>query len=109
MGSACRKADLCVWQGALLRLMQSLNYGRIEGLPVGRGEPVLDPPPRIVREIKFGGENGPRLEAGYADFALKAQVRDFFTQLSQMQSATVLTLEVKHGLPFRMTVEDHAA
>ena len=93
----------------LLEEMQKLGFGRFEALVVRNGEPVFTPPPRVIREIKFGGENGPRPEAAYEDFALKAQVRDFFTQLSQLRNAVVLTLEVKHGLPFRMTVEDQAA
>ena len=47
----------------LLRLMQQLNFGRIEQLTIRRGEPVLEPMPRLVVEYKFAGENGPRPEA----------------------------------------------
>ena len=49
-----------------------------------RGQPVMDPPPRIIREIKFGGDNGPRPEAAKVDFALKTQVRDLFAQLEAL-------------------------
>jgi len=86
--------------------MQRINFGRIEGLSVRRGQPVLDPPPRVVREIKFGGENGPRPEATKQDFELKALVRDLFAHLEAMGNGVVRCIEIKHGLPFRMTVEE---
>jgi len=95
----------------LVKLMQEVNFGYVEGLPFRDGEPVFDPPPRVVREVKFCAENGPRPEAGRQDFALKAQVRELFAHLEALGSGVICRLEVKHGLPFRMTVveEDSAA
>ncbi len=90
----------------LIRLMQQLNFGRIEGLAVRGGRPVFDPPPRIIREVKFGAENGPRPEAGRADFALKAQVRELFAQLEELGDGVVRCIEIQRGLPFRMIVEE---
>ena len=58
------KADLSPARARLVVLMQGINFGYIEGLIVRAGAPVLNPPPRVVREVKFGGENGPRPEAG---------------------------------------------
>ena len=75
---------------------------------VESGEPVFDPPPRIVREVKFGGENGPRPELRAGDFALKTQVVELFEHLDRLGDGTLERLEVKHGLPFRMTVEEAA-
>ena len=86
--------------------MQRLGFGTIEHLVVRDGEPVFDPPPRVIREVKFGSENGPRPEADLGDFALKAQVRDLLDHLGSLRNATILRLEVKHGLPFRMEVEE---
>jgi len=93
----------------LLEMLQAINFGRIEGLAVREGAPAFDPPPRVVREIKFGGENGPRPEAVKEDFILKAPVRDLFAQLEAMGDGVVQCIEVKHGLPFKMTVEEDAA
>lgn len=100
------KSTLSEAQAKLVEVMQGINFGRLEGLAVRRGEPVLDPPPRVVREIKFSGENGPRPEADKQDFALKAQVRDLFAQMEAMGDGIIRCLEVKHGLPFKMTVEE---
>lgn len=93
----------------LVRLMQELNFGQVRDLVVRDGEPVFDPPPRVVREVKFGGENGPRPEAAKADFALKVQVRELFAQLEALGDGLVECIEVKHGLPFKMTVEEVTA
>ena len=93
----------------LVELMQRINFGRVEGVFVRRGEPVLDPPPRLVREVKFCAENGPRAETAKEDFALKAQVRELFAHMEAMGDGVISRIEVKHGLPFRMIFEENAA
>jgi len=84
----------------LLRLMQQLNFGRIEQLTIRRGEPVLEPMPRIVVEYKFAGENGPRPEAARSDFALKNQHLDLFRLFDRLQDQEFAMLRVLHGAPF---------
>ena len=101
-----RKSSLAASQVRLITLMQQINFGRLEGFSVRHGKPVLTRPPRIVREIKLGGENGPRPEIGKTDFELKAQVRDLFAQMEALGDGVVRSLEIKHGLPFKMTVEE---
>ena len=93
----------------LIELMQHINFGRIERIVIRNGELVLDPPPRVVREIKFCAENGPRPEAIKQDFVLKAQVCDFFAQVEALGDGVIHSLEIKHGLPFKMIVEENAA
>jgi hypothetical protein len=88
----------------LVELMQEINFGRIEGLAVANGEPVFDPPPRVVREIKLGGENGPRPERAAPDFALKGQLAELFQHLGRLGDGTVDVLQVKNGLPFLLVV-----
>ena len=100
------KQDLSDCRCKIVELMQGVNYGRIEGLPIRAGEPVLDPPPVVFREHKFGGENGPRPELGSADFVLKQQVVELFTFFNEMQDGVIDVLEIKHGLPFRMIVRE---
>ena len=70
--------DLSARRAGLLELMQTINFGRIEGLAILDGDPVLDPPPRVIREVKFGGENGPRPELDDGNFLLKTQVIELF-------------------------------
>jgi len=103
------KSSLSKHKIRLVELMHRISFGRIEGLVVRNGEPVLDPPPRIVREIKFCGENGVRHESAKDDFVLKAQVIELLNQMEAMGEGVVQRLEVKHGLPLIMVVEEDAA
>ncbi len=89
----------------LVRQMQEINFGRIERLRLHEGEPVFDPPPKLVREVKFGGENGPRPESKDSDFAIKSQVVDLFHQFDRISNGEINLIEIKHGLPFRMLLE----
>ena len=86
--------------------MQEMYFGRIEGLAVVNGQPVFDPPPRIVRQVKFCSENGPRREKTPNDFNLKEQVVELFDAIARMGTGTVESIEVKHGLPFLMNLEE---
>ena len=99
------KASLSGARKRLLETMQRLNFGRIENLAVRAGEPAFDPAPKIVRDIKIGGENGPRPELDRDDFALKTQVAELFDHLTQLGDGSIAMIEVKHGLPFRLVVE----
>ena len=93
----------------LVELMQSVNFGRIESLTVHGGHPTFDPPPRVVREIKIGGDNGPRAERSANNFLLKEQVIELFEHLDHLGNGTIEVLEIKHGLPFRLLVAEAAA
>ena len=106
MASEVSKASLSADRMQLLEQMQRLNFGRIEGLEVCNGEPRLDPPPRIVREVKFLGENGSRRELDLEDFTLKKEVLEFFNELGRLRNGVIERVEVKHGLPFRMTINE---
>src|SRR5438876_6036540 len=77
------KASLSAPRRRLLEAMQRLNFGRIEGLAIRSGEPVFQPVPRIIQDIKIGGENGPRAELSIEDFALKSSVIELFDHLSR--------------------------
>jgi hypothetical protein len=103
------KTDLTKNQRRLVEWMQRLNFGRIENLPVRNGEPVFDPPPRVIREVKFGGENRPRPETAKPDFCLKAEVVDLFEHLKEVGDGVITRLEIQRGLPFRMAIEEAVA
>ena len=109
LSSGSRKSDLPAECRAFLDDMQRLNFGRYENILVCGGQPCLTPKPRRIREIKPGGENAARPEGQLDDFLLKDQVIDFFRHLQAMGNGTILVLEVKHELPFRMQIEEDAA
>ena len=100
------KSSLSPARQRLVELMQQINFGRLEALHVRRGEPVLDDPTlKIVREVKFGSENGPHAEAESRNFALKAQVVELLRELDELGDGQIEVLTIKHGLPFGMHVE----
>jgi hypothetical protein len=102
------KHELSARRIGLLELMQGINFGCIEDLVVLAGDPVLDPMPRVIREVKFGSENGPRAELDADNFLLKTQVVELFTHFDRLGDGTVEILEIKHGLPFRMLIAEAA-
>lgn len=106
---AGKRSKLGTSRQLLLQEMQRINFGRIEGLKFAAGEPVLYPRPALVREHKFGGENGPRAELATDDFLLKQQVVELFAFFDQVRDGVIEVLEIKHGLPFRMIVREVAA
>ena len=109
MNHSCMKSALSDPRRRFIELMQRLNFGRIEGLVIHAGDPILSPPPRIVRDMKFCGDNRARPEADLDDFPLKSEVLDLFEQFDELPNTTIHCLEVKHGLPFRMQVEEVTA
>ena len=100
------KASLSTQQKRLLELMQEVNFGRIKKLAVHKGEPVFNPSPHVIRDIKIGGENSPRRELEANDFVLKKEVIEFFAQINQLGNGTVEQIKIKHGLPFQMSIEE---
>lgn len=98
------KAALSEPRKRLLELMQDVNFGRIEGLAILDGDPVLDPPPRVVYKVKFRGKNGPRSELDVDNFQLKTEVIELFQQFDQLRDSIIDVLEIQYGLPFGMEV-----
>jgi hypothetical protein len=105
-GRIAMKHELSPNQTRLLEVMQTINFGRIEELVIGDGEPVFDPHPRVVHVIKLSGENGRRPEMILKDFALRKEVMDLLEWLSRLDDGSVVNIEVKYGLPFKMEVEN---
>lgn len=102
------KRDVSSCHAGLIEMVQRINFGRIEELQIRDGLPILSPRPRVSREIKFGGENGPRPEIDAADFLLKSQVVELFALFDALGNGTIDVLEIKHGLPFRAIVTEAA-
>ena len=109
MVAVANAASLPPARRRLVSLMQDMNFGAIEGLTVRDGQPVFAPPPTVVRQIKLGSDSGPRPESRLNDFALKREVTELFSHFDRIGAGTIRTLEVRHGLPFSMKLEEPAA
>jgi hypothetical protein len=104
-----RLSDLSPARQALVRLCQAINHGSIEELEVRNGEPVFDPPPVVLRDVKLTGDEEPRPELRLDDFALSDGVSRLMKGLDDMKCGTIRRIEVHAGLPRRMLFESLVA
>jgi len=102
--NATTKSTLPAPARRLVETMQTVHFGTIEGLAIRDGQPLFDPAPVIVRHIKLGSADAPR-ERG-VDFDLKAPVIDLFRHFAEAGDALVRSLEIRHGLPVSVLLEE---
>jgi hypothetical protein len=88
----------------LLQIMQQLHFGKIEGLGVVAGEPTFTPPPKLTQEIKLGSDTAEPKQPVQADFALKRHATDLFKNFDLLPDHSIVSVEVRHGLPARLFV-----
>ena len=101
-----RMADLCAQRYSelspsgkfLVSTMRRVQFGRLEGLRICNGDPVWDPPPKLVRVMKIGSGEEPEL-AEPGDWVLKAAIRDLFKEFAQLQIGIVDRVVFHRGLP----------
>ena len=105
MSKHLRLSDLSPARQALLRLCQAINHGSIEYLEVQHSEPVFDPWPVTLRDVKLDSDEGPRPELTLADFVVSDEIIRLISLLDEMGWGTIRRLEVHAGLPRRMLVE----
>lgn len=89
----------------LVRIMQSLPFGFIESLEVRSGEPVFNPAPTIVAEVKLDSDNAPRPAIELTDFELCVEVCRLMQELSNLRDGSVERIDVRYGIPRRLLIE----
>jgi hypothetical protein len=105
MSKPTRFSDLSPARQALVRLCQTLNFGSIEDLKVEHAEPVFDPPPVILKEVKLDSDEGSREELAMADFAVTDEIVRLITRLDEIQRGILRRIEVRTGIPRRIVIE----
>jgi hypothetical protein len=60
-----------------------------------------------VRVARLGGGNDAAKVTRTSEFELKRQVCELFEELERLQDGTLISLEVRHGLPFRLETTAH--
>jgi hypothetical protein len=103
--SPISKRQLPAARAQLVELLQRINFGRIEHLPVVHGQPVLGSVGKAVSTVKLKGENGPRPEAESTEFLLKQEIVELCSQLDRIGTGHIDLIEVKHGLPFLLEID----
>ena len=88
-----------------MRLCQAINHGSIEDLEVRRSEPVFNPAPLALRDLKLDADEAPRPELALPDFTLSDQVCRLLRLLDKLESGRIRHIEVRTGIPRRVLVE----
>jgi hypothetical protein len=88
-----------------VRLCQTINHGSIENLKVEHSEPVFDPWPVTLRDVKLDSDEGPRPELALGDFVVSDEVCRLLSLLDEMGCGTVRRIEVRAGVPRRIVLE----
>ena len=96
--------ELLPSERAFVAAMQQLHFGCYEHLRIRDGEIVLDPWPVGVQNIRFAVDS-PARRLPRTGFTLKRQVAELLGYVRTVAAGEIRTLEVRHGLPFSMTVE----
>lgn len=100
-----RFTQLSAPRQALVRILQSINFGYMEGLEVRRGEPVFNPAPMVFVEVKLDAANAPRQEMESADFELRSEVVRLAEQFDELGDGSIERIDIRHGVPRRVVIE----
>jgi hypothetical protein len=90
----------------LLEFLRSIRNGRIEGLQIRAGEPLLDPAPTIVRDVRLGRPTEPSPDITIESLMALRPVAEMFDFFGKRRYCDVVLLEVKEGVPVRMEVRE---
>src|ERR1700674_3741144 len=101
-----RSGELSAEQRSLLEMIRVHQFGRVENMSIRAGQPILGQNVKIVRVARLGGENGTNAVPS-GEYELKRPVRNLFDELARLQNGTVISLEFRHGLPFRLETTVH--
>jgi len=81
-----------------------MNHGSIHGLCVKDAEPVLNPPPLVLIDVKLDADEVPRPELELPDFELCSEVRRLIGQIHELGTGMIERIEVRAGIPRRVVI-----
>jgi len=95
-------SDLLPSERRFLAAMRDLKFGYFEGLRIERGQLVLEPWPRAVRDVKFGSDR----PVAYPEACqLKRQICEFFQLVRSIDSGEIRKLEIRYAVPLLAEID----
>ena len=91
----------------LVHLIQNLFFGSVQNLRIESGEPILSPPPAIIRSVKLGETTTPEKVSPSENFMLKREVLDLMKVMDENPDTVIRSLAVRFGLPIHIHIEHH--
>jgi len=104
-----RYSQLSPARQALVRLCQDVNFGQIIDLLVRNAEPLWDPGPTILSEVRLDCEESPRPEAKLLDFRLSSEILRLMRHLDQIKDGRIAKIEIREGIPRRLVLASRLA
>lgn len=83
-------------------LLSDIGFGAVEDLIVRGGAPCPEPPPRVIRERRFGERRTPPPRERTGTGEPKLQVRQCLDAMRDLGDGVVARLEIVDGLPFKL-------
>jgi hypothetical protein len=105
MTNPTRLSQLSGPRCALVRLLQTINFGYIQDLDIRGGEPVLAPAPTVVIEVRLDAGVSERPESMLADYDLRSEIVRLMDQLDVVRDGWVHRIDVRFGIPRRVLIE----
>jgi hypothetical protein len=105
MSSPLRFSDLSHARQTLLRLCQSINHGSIENLRVEHAEPIFEPAPAVLKDVKLDSDEGTRPELSLENFVVGDEAGRLMNHLDEMDRGILRRVEVRAGIPRRIVIE----
>ena len=100
-----RFSQLSPARQALVRVLQAVNFGEIQGVRVMDADPMFDDACIVVIDAKLDREEVPRPELDLADFELRTEVGRLMSRLDELRNGTIQRLEAHAGIPRRLVFE----
>jgi hypothetical protein len=100
--STVRFSELSLPRQTLVRLCQTVDYGSLRGLRIREGEPVFDPQPVCLTDVKLDVDRIARPEKDLSDFVLRDEIVRLLEHLDGLVNTTIECLEVHAGVPRRL-------
>jgi hypothetical protein len=86
-------------------MCQSIDYGQILDLQVRDSEPVFNPAPTLLLDIKLDAEICGRPEVELADFTLCKEVCRLLDMIDDLGEGRLERIEVRAGIPRRVIIQ----
>jgi hypothetical protein len=104
-----RYSQLSPARQTLVRLCQDVKFGQILDLLVSNAEPIWDPGPTTLSEVRLDIEEIPRPESKLPDFRLSSEILRLMRQLDQIKDGKIERIEVREGIPRRLVLASRPA
>jgi len=105
MSEAQRFLQLSPARQSLIRILQEVNFGELQGIQVRDSDPIFDATSVVILDAKLDKEEVPRQELDLNDFALCTEVLRLMSRLDELKNGTIQRLEVRAGIPRRLVFE----